>query len=118
LTFPFLFQAHAFLGTTNDLFTGELDEVLLKVSGCLKTLHAFRQTYKEHKAKLETYLKEGVKANKWEFADALVFARYDKVVERIETLKVCLIESTHCCMKLCIGCHSNDLSHFSHFNDF
>lgn len=54
----------------------------------MKTLEAYRATYEEHKAKLKTYYKEGEKVNEWEFAAPLVFARYDKFVERVKTLRV------------------------------
>lgn len=84
---PYL-QAYAFLGATNDLFTGELEEVVTKVSGCLKTLRAFRSSYEEHKQKLPSYFKEGEKVNEWAFAAPLVFARFDKFVERVSTLQV------------------------------
>ena len=54
----------------------------------MKTLHAFRDSYEEHKAKLKTYYKEGQQVNEWEFAAPLVFARFDKFVDRVGTLKV------------------------------
>ena len=81
-------QATTFLGSTNDLFTGELEEVVEKVSSSLKTLHAFRDSYEEHKAKLKTYFKEDQEVHEWQFAAPLVFARFDKFVERVTTLKV------------------------------
>lgn len=84
----FSVQAYNFLGTTSDLFSGELEEVVVKVNNCLKTLKAFRSTYEEHKAKLKTYYKEGEQVHEWEFAAPLVFARYDKFVDRVSTLKV------------------------------
>ena len=62
--------------------------MVVKVNSCLKTLNAFRASYEEHKAKLKTYYKEGEKVNEWEFAAPLVFARYDKFVERVSTMKV------------------------------
>lgn len=60
----------------------------MKVSNCLKTLEAFRATYEEHKGKMKTYYKEGEKVNEWEFAAPLVFARYDKFLARVKTLRV------------------------------
>jgi len=70
------------------LFQGELEEVVLKVSSCLKTLKAYRATYEEHKAKLPSYYKEGETVKEWEFAAPLVFARYDKFCDRVKTLQV------------------------------
>lgn len=84
----FAFQAYAFLGPTNELFLGELEEVVVKVSNCLKTLNAFRKSYEDHRAKLKTYYKKGETVVEWEFAAPLVFARFDKFVKRVSTLKV------------------------------
>lgn len=86
-----IFQAYNFLGSTNELFTGELEEVVAKVGNSLKTLQAFRASYEEHKAKLRTYYKEGEKVHEWEFAAPLVFARFDKFVDRVGTLRVSLL---------------------------
>ena len=84
----FPLQAYTFLGSSSDLFTGEIEEVVGKISSCLKTLTAFRDSYEEHKAKISTYYKEGQTVKEWEFAAPLVFARYDKFVERVTTLQV------------------------------
>ena len=39
----------------DDILKGELDESVTRVQDALKMLHAFRDCYEQHKAKLETY---------------------------------------------------------------
>ena len=51
-------------------------------------LRGFKSAYEDHRRKLDTYFMEGKKAKEWEFAPKLVFARYDKFCERVETVKV------------------------------
>jgi dynein heavy chain len=38
--------------------------------------------------KLKSYFGEGEEPREWEFAPKLVFARYDKFTERVETILV------------------------------
>ena len=81
------FQARNFLEPT-ELFKGEVDETIVKVRTASDVLTAFRDTYEEHRAKLKSYFPEGTEPREWEFAPKLVFARYDKFCERVETVKV------------------------------
>jgi len=50
-------------------------------------LKAFKEAYEEHRHKLKTYF-DGREPREWEFAPKLVFARYDKFCERVETVRV------------------------------
>ncbi|KAJ8318719.1 LOW QUALITY PROTEIN: hypothetical protein KUTeg_003810 [Tegillarca granosa] len=79
-------QARTFLEPT-EIFKGELEETIDKVRKSVDVLHAFKDTYEEHKSKLKSYFPEGAEAHEWEFTPKLVFARYDKFVERVETVK-------------------------------
>lgn len=51
-------------------------------------LDAYRSTYEDHKERLKSYFPEGTEPRLWEFAPKLVFARYDKFVERVKTVRV------------------------------
>ena len=53
-------------------------------------LATFRNSYDEHKAKIGSYFKNE-EPKEWEFAADLVFARYSKFQERVETVKVCAL---------------------------
>ncbi|XP_067673689.1 dynein beta chain, ciliary-like [Haliotis asinina] len=71
----------------SELFKGEVEETVEKVCKACKVLQSFRSTYEEHKDKLKTYFPEGQEPREWEFAPQLVFARFDKFAERVETIK-------------------------------
>ena len=80
------FQTRNFLEPT-ELFKGEPEETLDKVKVALKIVKAFKNCYEEHKGKLATYFKDKA-VKEWEFAPALVFHRYDKFLDRVETVVV------------------------------
>ena len=65
-----------------------MEETVEKVKLALKILHAFRTTYEEHRAKIKEYFAEGEEVKEWEFSPHLVFHRFDKFLERVETVKV------------------------------
>ncbi|CAH1795230.1 unnamed protein product [Owenia fusiformis] len=69
-----------------EIFKGELEEVIVKVNGAVNILNAFRKSYEEHRANIKDYFKEG-EPKEWEFAPQLVFARFDKFVEKVETVR-------------------------------
>lgn len=68
-----------------EIFKGEVEETIDKVKKALASLHCFKNTYEEHRLKLKDYFKDG-EPKEWEFAPQLVFHRYDKFVERVETI--------------------------------
>ena len=70
----------------SELFKGELEETIDKVRKAVEVLHAYKDTYEDHKNKLKSYFGEGEEPREWEFAPKLVFARYDKFTERVETI--------------------------------
>jgi dynein heavy chain, axonemal len=70
-----------------DLFKGEPDESVEKIRVTYEGLLAYKKSYETHKAKLGTYFK-GKPAKEWEFAPNLVFARWDKFMEKMNMIKV------------------------------
>ncbi|WAR03796.1 DYHC-like protein [Mya arenaria] len=82
-----------------ELFKGEVEEVIGKVRKACDVLKGFRDEYEVHRKKLSEYFKDGKEPREWEFAPQLVFARYDKFCERVETVKD-LMESALEFMKL------------------
>ncbi len=81
-------QCGTFLEPT-EIFKGEVEETIEKVQTAKRILHFFKDTYEEHRAKLKDYFQNQEDVKEWEFAPELVFHRYDKVVERVETVNVC-----------------------------
>ncbi|XP_076453714.1 LOW QUALITY PROTEIN: dynein beta chain, ciliary-like [Babylonia areolata] len=71
----------------DELFKGEVEETVDKVRKAALVLKAFKQQFEEHRQKLKTYFKEDQDPLMWEFAPDLVFARYDKFVHRVETVR-------------------------------
>lgn len=79
----------------HELFKGELEETIEKVRKAVDVLHVYRETYEDHKNKLKSYFGEGEEPREWEFAPKLVFARYDKFTERVETILVSFLLFKH-----------------------
>ena len=70
-----------------DLFKGEPEESVEKIKTTYNTLQAYEKSYQTHKAKLKTYFKNG-SPKEWEFAPKLVFARWDKFMEKMHMIRV------------------------------
>ncbi|KAJ8313224.1 hypothetical protein KUTeg_009222, partial [Tegillarca granosa] len=79
-------QARNFLDPS-EIFKGEVEETIDKVCKTVDVLHAFKETYEDHKSSLKNYFKDR-EPREWEFAPKLVFARFDKFMERVDTVKV------------------------------
>jgi len=70
-----------------DLFKGEPDESVEKIRTCFNVLNTYEKCYDSHKAKLLGYFKEGgLEAKDWEFSRKMVFARWDKFMERMNMI--------------------------------
>jgi len=80
-------QASTFL-EPNELFKGEIEETIDKVRKACDVLKGFKEEYEVHRKKLSEYFKDDKEPREWEFTPKLVFARYDKFCERVETVKV------------------------------
>ena len=74
-----------------DLFKGEIDETVEKIRTTLNALNAYAKTYNEFKGKIGSFFKNGSQPKLWEFSPKLVFARWDKFVERMFMIRVCIL---------------------------
>ncbi|KAK3091630.1 hypothetical protein FSP39_021358 [Pinctada imbricata] len=79
-------MARNFLDPT-EIFKGEVEETIEKVRKACAVLKAYKDTYEDHRERLKSYFPEGTEPRLWEFAPKLVFARYDKFVERVEIVR-------------------------------
>lgn len=70
-----------------DLFKGEPEESVEKIRVCCNTLEAYQNCYDKHKAKIKEYFKDGNTPKEWEFSPKLVFARWDKFIEKMNMIK-------------------------------
>ena len=82
-----VFQSSNFL-EPNELFKGEVEETILKVTQALEVLKYFKQKYEECRANIKNFFKGDAEVKEWEFAPQLVFSRFDLYVERVEIVKV------------------------------
>jgi dynein heavy chain len=74
-----------------DLFKGEPEESVEKIRTTYNTLEAYKSSYEKHKAKVKSYFKNGQPAKEWEFTPKLVFARWDKFMEKMNMIRVIII---------------------------
>jgi dynein heavy chain len=72
-----------------DLFKGEPEESIEKIKTCFNTLELYEKAYENHKEKVASYFKDGMPVREWEFSRKLVFARWDKFMERMNMIRVC-----------------------------
>ena len=84
-----------------DLFKGEPDESVEKIRVTYNVLDAYKNSYETHKAKLLDYFKDGLPPRAWEFSPKMVFARWDRFMEKMNMIRVrCTIYShSTCCFK-------------------
>jgi dynein heavy chain len=71
-----------------DLFKGEPEESIEKIKLCFSTLESYEKAYETHKEKVSTYFQNGLPPKEWEFSRKLVFARWDKFMERMNMIRV------------------------------
>ena len=71
-----------------DLFKGEPEESVEKIKVTFNTLDAYQKSYEKHRAKVKEYFKNGLPAREWEFTPKLVFARFDKFMEKMNMIRV------------------------------
>ena len=70
-----------------DLFKGEIEESMEKIRICFNCLEAYEKTYNEYKDKVGSFFKNEP-PKLWEFAPKIVFARWDKFMERMNMIRV------------------------------
>lgn len=71
-----------------DLFKGEPEESIEKIKKTYNLLEAYIKSYESHKVKVLTYFKNGIPPREWEFTPKLVFARWNKFMERMNMIRV------------------------------
>jgi dynein heavy chain len=71
-----------------DLFKGEPEESVEKIKNTYNTLDAYKNSYEKHKASVKKYFKNGHPVREWEFSPQLVFARWDKFMEKMNMIRV------------------------------
>jgi dynein heavy chain len=76
-----------------DLFKGELEESLEKIRVCFNCLEEYEKTFNEYKDKVGSFFKSDPKP--WDFSPKMVFARWDKFIERMNMIRVSSFSSYH-----------------------
>ena len=71
----------------SELLKGDVDETLPMVKKSLKVLYAFTEAYYEHCVKLPNYFPEGREPLEWTFPPSMIFHRYNKFVDLLETVE-------------------------------
>ena len=71
-----------------DLFKGEPEESLEKIQVCFGIINGYQKSYLAHKSKIKEYFKNGMPVREWEFTPKLVFARFDKFMEKLDNIRV------------------------------
>ncbi|KAK7067108.1 hypothetical protein SK128_011278 [Halocaridina rubra] len=74
-----------FIGTVG--FQAETTEPLQKINTCVNVLKTFKDSFEEHRAKVDTYFGEGEKVRRWEFHPTHAFARMDQFLGRLANIK-------------------------------
>ncbi|CAF0714705.1 unnamed protein product [Brachionus calyciflorus] len=70
-----------------DLFKGEPEESVEKIKTTFNILEAYQTSYEKHRAKVKDYFKNGNTPREWEFTPKLVFARWDKFMEKMNMIR-------------------------------
>ena len=71
-----------------ELFKMEPEEAMEKIKKTFSTLESYLNSYETHKKKILTYFKNGIPPKEWEFSPKLVFAQWDKFMERMNMINV------------------------------
>ncbi len=74
-----------------DLFKGEPEESVEKINVCCGVLQKYQACYEAHKERVLGFFKNGLPPRDWEFSRHMVFARWDKFMERMNMIKVSLV---------------------------
>ncbi|CAF2140297.1 unnamed protein product [Rotaria magnacalcarata] len=70
-----------------DLFKGEPDESMEKINTTVRSLEAYQSAYITYKNNLKSYFKDGEPVKEFDFAPKLVFAKWDKFMERVRIIQ-------------------------------
>nr|XP_057916965.1 dynein heavy chain 9, axonemal [Doryrhamphus excisus] len=83
-------QARAYL-VPEELLKGEVSESLLKVQTSLDILELFRSTYKDRRANLGQYQRNGSLVKPWDFSPILVFSELERFIQRVRSMEDVLL---------------------------
>ncbi|XP_054619923.1 dynein axonemal heavy chain 9-like isoform X2 [Dunckerocampus dactyliophorus] len=86
----FIQQARAYL-VPEEFLRGEVSESLLKVQTSLDILEVFRSTYKDRRANLGQYQRNGSLVKPWDFSPVLVFSGLDRFIHRLKSTEDILL---------------------------
>ncbi|XP_042858403.1 dynein beta chain, ciliary-like [Penaeus japonicus] len=78
-------MGRSFIGAIG--FQAETAEPLQKINTCVSVLKTFRDSFEEHRAKVDTYFPEGERPRRWEFHPTHAFARMDQFLARLANIK-------------------------------
>ena len=78
------------------MFKGEIEETTHKMCKAVSNLAYFRRLYRQYSSggKLAKMFKDGSEPALWTFPEDLVFYKFDAFVERVNTVKVNLTDSS------------------------
>ncbi|MGH0147736.1 UNVERIFIED_CONTAM: hypothetical protein FKN15_039854 [Acipenser sinensis] len=75
-------RAFAYL-IPEELFKMELEEGIEKVQQTIQTLKSFKKSFTQHKDRMSRYYRGGEEVKRWDFPSNLVFARTDRILDRL-----------------------------------
>lgn len=71
-----------------DLFKEETEEALEHVQIAVNVLRTFKQSFQSHRNNLGSFYRDSNEFKPWDFRSQLVFARYDRFLERLMKIEV------------------------------
>uniref|UniRef100_A0A8C8VJF2 Dynein axonemal heavy chain 11 n=1 Tax=Pelusios castaneus TaxID=367368 RepID=A0A8C8VJF2_9SAUR len=85
----FIDQARLYL-SPEDLFKGETEEALEHMQIAVKILRIFKNSFFSHREKLASYFTNVKEFKPWDFQSNMVFARFDKFLNRLDVFVIML----------------------------
>uniref|UniRef100_A0A8C5QHE5 Dynein axonemal heavy chain 11 n=1 Tax=Leptobrachium leishanense TaxID=445787 RepID=A0A8C5QHE5_9ANUR len=89
----FIEKAKSYL-SPEDIFKEEFEEALEHIQVTINVLRSFKEAFLGHRSKLGTFYKDGREFKPWDFRFHMVFARYDRFLERL--MKIEVFKSSNC----------------------
>lgn len=71
-----------------EIFKNEPEEAMDKIKSCLEVLQEYKSQFENTRNTISKYFKDDRPVKKWEFANDLVFTRYDQFIKRVELIEV------------------------------
>ncbi|ROT70436.1 putative dynein beta chain, ciliary-like [Penaeus vannamei] len=78
-------MGRTFIGTIG--FQAETTEPLQKINTCVNVFKTFRDSFEEHRGRVDTYFPEDERPRRWEFHPTHAFARMDQFLSRLANIK-------------------------------